>query len=304
MTLMAADAASMYFRAFYGVPTSVRAPDGRPVNAIRGFLDMVSRLITQRQPSRFVACLDNDWRPQFRVDALGSYKAHRVAPGGAEDSPEELGPQVPILLDVLAAAGLCAIGVDGFEADDVIGALAASESGPVEVVTGDRDLFQVIGDDGRVRVLYIARGVANLEVIGPAELVAKYGVHGAQYADFAVLRGDPSDGLPGVAGIGEKTAAALVSRYGSLRGIIEAASQGDTDFSSRSRAAIVNAADYLVHAPAVVAVRTDLALPKTWRQDARLPGSAADPDALREMRERYRLGSALDRLAAALGWGP
>jgi 5'-3' exonuclease len=214
VTTMLLDAASLYFRAFYGVPTSVTTPDGRPINAVRGFLDMTARLLTTHGPDRLVACWDDDWRPAFRVAALPSYKAHRVAPEGGEEVPDELSPQVPVLIDVLAAAGIDRVGAPGYEADDVIGTLATRARGPVDVVTGDRDLFQLVDDARGIRVLYTARGIADIELVDEAAVAAKYGIPGRAYADFAVLRGDPSDGLPGVAGVGAKTAAALINEFG------------------------------------------------------------------------------------------
>ena len=129
--LMLTDTASLYFRAFHGVPSSVTAPDGSPVNAVRGFLDMLATLVEAHRPGRLACCLDLDWRPQFRVDALPGYKAHRVAgPDGAEDVPDGLAPQVPVLLDVLAALGVATEGAAGYEADDVIATLAVREPGP------------------------------------------------------------------------------------------------------------------------------------------------------------------------------
>ena len=165
MTTMLLDAASLYFRAFYGVPPSVTSPDGRPVNAVRGFLDMTARLVGAHSPDRLVACWDDDWRPAFRVEALPSYKAHRLAPDGGEETPPELGPQVPILVDVLAAAGIARVGAPGFEADDVIGTLSARARGPVDVVTGDRDLFQLVDDERQVRVLYTVKGLGKLDPV-------------------------------------------------------------------------------------------------------------------------------------------
>ena len=216
---MLLDAASLYFRAFYGVPTSVTTPDGRPINAVRGFLDMTARLLTAHGPDRLVACWDDDWRPAFRVDALPSYKAHRLAPDGSEEVvPDELSPQVPILIEVLAAAGIDRVGAPGYEADDIIGTLATRATEPVDVVTGDRDLFQLVDDARGIRVLYTARGIGDIETVVEAVVTEKYGIPGRAYADFAVLRGDPSDGLPGVAGVGAKTAAALINEFGTLDG--------------------------------------------------------------------------------------
>ena len=298
MTLMLLDAASLYFRAFHGVPETVRAPDGSPVNAVRGFLDMVAYLVRSRRPARLVACLDADWRPAFRVAALPTYKAHRVGPYGGEAEPPALTPQVPVIQAVLAALGIAAVGVPGFEADDVIGALAERETDPVEVVTGDRDLFQVVRDDPPVHVLYTGRGVSKLQVFGEAEVAAKYGIPGRGYADFAALRGDPSDGLPGVPGVGERTAAALVSRFGSLDGLLAALDAGRTDgFPAGARARLAAARDYLSAAPAVVQVRTDLPLPA---YDDTLPAAPADPAALVELGERWALDSALNRVLSAL----
>ena len=212
------DAPSLYFRAYFGVPESAASDvDGRPVNAIRGFVDMLATLIRTRRPDRMVCALDNDWRPAWRVKLIDSYKKHRLTPSGGEEVPDNLTPQIPTILDVLAAIGIPAIGADGYEADDVLGTLATTQPGPVEVVSGDRDLFQLIDDAKPVRLLYVGRGVANLEVCDNAYVDRRYGVPAAGYADFAALRGDPSDGLPGVSGVGEKTAARLIARYGTPR---------------------------------------------------------------------------------------
>src|SRR5665811_2379767 len=172
-------------------------------------------------PDRLVACFDADWRPAFRVAALPSYKAHRVAPDGGETVPDELSPQVPVIEAVLDAVGIARIGVAGYEADDVIGTLAVAAAGPVDIVTGDRDLFQLVRDDQPVRVVYTAaRGVGQAEIVNEAAVASRYGIPGRAYADFAMLRGDPSDGLPGVAGIGPVRAAKLLNQFGSLEGIL------------------------------------------------------------------------------------
>ncbi|MEO7195763.1 MAG: 5'-3' exonuclease [Pseudonocardiaceae bacterium] len=304
--LLLIDAASLYFRAYYGVPESITAPDGTPVNAVRGFTDMIARLIEARHPSRLVACLDLDWRPAFRVAAIPSYKAHRVAPGAAdvEDVPDTLSPQVPVILKVLAAAGLATAGAVGYEADDVLGTLAAAECrDPVEVVSGDRDLFQVVRTEPTpVRVVYVGRGLAKAEVIGPAELASRYGLPeagaGPGYADLAALRGDPSDGLPGVPGIGEKTAATLISRFGSVEGLLAALDDPRSALAPGTRAKLAAARDYLAVAPTVVRVATDAPV----RQDRAdtLPSTPADPAALTALQHDWGLGSAVDRLIASL----
>jgi 5'-3' exonuclease len=292
---MLVDSASLYFRAFFGVPESVKGPDGSPVNAIRGFLDMAARLLTQRRPARFVACLDLDWRPQFRVALVPSYKAHRVAPGGGETIPDSLAAQVPVLLDVLAAAGLASAGADGFEADDVIATLATRDQDPVEIVSGDRDLMALVTQ--RVSLLYTGRGVAKLEVLRPDDVQAKYGVPAHHYADFAVLRGDASDGLPGVSGIGARTAAALVSRFGAIEQVVAAAEAGETGFPAGSAAKILAARDYLVVAPQAVRGRTDVALP---RLDDRIPAQPHDPSRLVELADQYGLDSSINRLLVGM----
>ena len=308
--LLLLDAASMYFRAYYGVPESITAPDGTPVNAVRGFTDMVARLIELRHPSRLVACLDLDWRPAFRVAAIPSYKAHRVAqetgPGvtDVEEVPDTLSPQVPLILELLAAAGLATAGADGYEADDVIGALAAAQRrDPVEVVSGDRDLFQVVRTEPTpVRVVYIGRGLAKAEVIGPAELASRYGLPetgaGPAYADLAALRGDPSDGLPGVPGIGEKTAATLISRFGSVEGLLAALDDPQSAIAAGLRVKLRTARDYLEVAPTVVRVATDA--PVRQDRDDTLPSAPAHPGALASLQREWGLGTAVDRLVAAL----
>jgi 5'-3' exonuclease len=290
--LLLLDSASLYFRAFFGVPDTLRAPDGTPVNAVRGLLDFITRLAGDREPDRVVACWDNDWRPAFRTDLLPSYKAHRVAAPdpAAEDVPDLLAPQVAIIAAVLPALGVPICGADGFEADDVIGSLAADASGAVEIVTGDRDLFQLV--DQRVRVLYTARGVGRAETVDDDWLDGKYGVIGSQYADFATLRGDASDGLPGVRGIGEKTAALLLRQYGDLAGIAAAVDDPASSIRPATRRAIAAAADYLAVAPQVVAVRRDLALP--------IPASAPDAARLAALGRRYGIDGPIRRAAEAL----
>jgi 5'-3' exonuclease len=295
--LLLVDSASLYFRAYFGVPESAaRAPDGTPVNAVRGFLDMVATLVTRRRPDRLVCALDEDWRPAWRVKLINSYKKHRVAPSGGETVPENLTPQIPVILDLLDAFGIQAVGAAGYEADDVIGTLAAREPGPVEVATGDRDLFQVIDDAREVRVLFCGAGVAKLEVYDDAAVRAKYGVPAAGYADFAALRGDPSDGLPGVPGVGEKTAARLIDRYGSLAAMVAALPDPDASFAPGVRAKLQAAQEYLRVAPAVVGVATDVPLST---MDCSLPRAPRDPDRLVELAGAWGVAGAARRLVDA-----
>ena len=305
--LMLLDTPSLYFRAFYGVPESVKAPDGTPVNAVRGLLDMIARLVQDRRPDRIVCCFDADWRPAFRVAALPSYKTHRLADPGAaasgdgvvpEETPDLLEAQLPIIDEVLDAFGLARVGAPGYEADDVIGTLATRAKGPVDVVTGDRDLFQLVDDEGPVKVLYTARGIRNLQVIGESEVAEKYAIPGRAYADFATLRGDPSDGLPGVRGVGDKTAAALITRFGSIDGLLAAVTAGETEgFPAGSRLKIDAARDYLAAAETVVRVVRDIEIPPF---DDVLPAAPHDPEALVALVDRWNLEGPVNRLLAAL----
>lgn len=296
--ILLVDTPSLYFRAFYGVPQSVTAPDGRPVNAVRGLLDTLSFLIIERRATRLVATMDADWRPAFRVAALPSYKAHRVAEEGAqEEIPDLLSPQVVLIERVLAALGIACFGVEGFEADDVLATLAAGASCPAEVVTGDRDLFQVIDDSRSVAVLYVGRGVTRYEMFDEGAVAAKYGIPPRSYADFATLRGDPSDGLPGVAGVGPKTAAELITRFGSVENLLSAADRGDPQVSSGVRTKLAAARDYLAAAPVVVTAVTDVPLPA---YDDRLPASPRNPEALLALVDELGISRSMERLLAAL----
>ncbi|WP_204053013.1 5'-3' exonuclease [Microbispora siamensis] len=295
---MLLDTPSLYFRAFYGVPESVTSPDGMPVNAVRGLLDMIATLVRQHSPAQIVACMDADWRPAFRVAAIPSYKAHRVASGDEEEVPDTLAPQVPVIEEVLDALGIARVGVAGYEADDVIGTYATAATTAVDIVTGDRDLFQLVDDEKPCRALYTVRGIRNLQIIDEAFVREKYGIPGRAYADFATLRGDPSDGLPGVAGIGEKTAAALITRFGSLSALLAALDDGSADgFPAGARNKLAAAREYLEVAPAVVRVAHDVPVPDV---DITLPAAPRDPERLVALSEKYGLDSPLNRLLATL----
>jgi 5'-3' exonuclease len=301
-SLLLVDSASLYFRAYYGIPeAAARAGDGTAVNAVRGFVDMLATLVRTRTPDRLVCALDVDWRPAWRVALIGSYKAHRLLSSGpagdVEQVPASLTRQVPIILDLLDAFGIAVAGAAGYEADDVIGTLATREPGPIDVATGDRDLFQVVDDARQVRVLYCGRGVARLEVMDDAAVRARYGVPAAGYADFAALRGDPSDGLPGVPGVGEKTAAALIARYGSAAAMIAALADPAAPFAPGVRAKLTAAAAYLTVAPAVASVARDAPVPTL---DTRLPATPVDPDRLYALADTWGLASPARRLVDAL----
>lgn len=304
--LMLLDTASLYFRAFYGVPDTIRRADGVPVNAVRGLLDMITRLTTDYGATHLIACWDDDWRPQWRVDLIPSYKSHRVAevvPGAAdvEVVPDALEAQIPMIRRVLELAGIAVVGAAEHEADDVVGTYASHAGLPVDVVTGDRDLFQLVDDARQVRVIYTARGMRNLEVITEVVVVGKYHVLPQQYADYATLRGDASDGLPGVSGIGEKTAASLLLQYGTLDGLLAAARDAGSGLSSPVRSKLALASDYLTVAPAVVNVVRDLELPTLEEAGAQLHPVTGDPRAeLERLAIEWNLGGSVRRLLDAL----
>ncbi|MFC3990665.1 5'-3' exonuclease [Actinoplanes siamensis] len=296
--LLAVDAPSLYFRAFHGIPEkAAQTGAGEPVNAIRGFLDMIAQLVRTRRPDRLVCALDADWRPAWRVELVPSYKAHRVAHGDVEEVPASLERQVPILLEVLAAVGIPAFGVPGYEADDVLGTLAATQAAPVEVVSGDRDLFQLVDDSRGTRLLYCGRGVAKLEDADEALVQAKYGVPARWYADFAAMRGDPSDGLPGVAGVGEKTAARLIERYGGIAEILAALDEPGSGFAPGVRTKLDASREYLAKALPVCRVALDVKLPDF---DPALPREPRDPETLLALAERWNLAGSARRLVDAL----
>jgi 5'-3' exonuclease len=266
-----------------------KAPDGTNVNAALGFLNFLSRLLPDRRPAKLFVALDADWRPQFRVDAMPSYKSHRVA--GPDDPPDPVDPQMKIIIELLDAFGISMAAADGYEAEDVIATIAERTTGPIEIVTGDRDLFALVKDPN-VRVLYTLRGVTELGQVDEAYIRAKYGIPGDRYFDYAVLRGDPSDGLPGVHGIGEKTASHLVAKYGSLDGILSA-----PDVSATIRAKLRADADYLAAARKVVWMARDA--PVTGG-DGAIPKKPAHPEKLESLAKRYSLGAAVGRLMDAL----
>jgi 5'-3' exonuclease len=298
--LMLLDTATLYYRAFYGMPETVTAPDGTPVNAIRGLLDAIGRLVREHKPARLIACLDADWRPAFRVAAIPSYKAHRAEADGTEQTPPGLAVQIPLITQVLAAAGIATAEHDGYEADDVIATLAtraAAAGSGVDVVTGDRDLFQLADDARGIRILYTIKGLGKLDAIDEKAVSQKYHIPPGTYADFAVLRGDPSDGLPGVPGIGEKTAAALITAFGGLDAVKHALDAGHGGFPSGARKKLEAARGYLDVAPPVVRTARDVPLPEV---DGTLPARPPDPGLLSEIGAALGLGSSLTRFRAAV----
>jgi 5'-3' exonuclease len=272
------DGSSLIFRAFYGVPQVFKAPNGFLVNAVRGTLDRMASTIVDRKPRHVALTTDEDWRPNWRVKLIPDYKAQRVA----EPVPPALIPQMPVIIAALTAVGVDVVGREDYEAEDIIASLIPKVEKPIEVWSGDRDLFsQVRGSD--VVVLYPEK--AGLAVVDGGEVSKRYGIASTAYSDFAILRGDPSDGLPGVAGVGPKKAADLVKRYGSVQGMLDAGIFRETD------------ANYLASALKVVPPVTDLDLPKPAGRRDSYP---AEPEVVEEIARRYGVGSSLQRLVTAL----
>ena len=300
MTLMLLDSASLWYRAYYGMPDTMLAPDGTPVNAIRGYLDMTARLVGIYKPNRIVACLDGDWRPSWRVDIFPEYKANRLEEDSEEEvEPETLTPQIPILLDILDLFGIPIVGVDDYEADDVMATYAEIEPGPIRIVTGDRDLFQMVDDQRDIKVVYLAKGISQHDLVDVKYVSDKYAIPGDRYDLFAMFRGDPSDGLPGVKGIGEKGAAVIANNFATVEDALAAAHEAHASLPPALAKKIIAGADYLSIAPKLVRVARDAPLPKV---DLSMPKAPADLSKLYQMKDQYGLGASIDRLIAALGW--
>ena len=299
MTLLLLDSASLWYRAYYGMPDTLLSPHGEPINAIKGFLDMSSRLISQYQPSRLVACLEGDWRPSWRVDLFPGYKANRLDESGGEEEPDTLGPQIPILLDLLEAFGIPMVGVDDYEADDIMATFSVKERGPTFVATGDRDLFQLVDDKRRVKIVYLAKGISNHDLVDRAWVSNKYGIPGDRYALFAMIRGDASDGLPGVRGIGEKGAAHIANHFRTIEEALEAAHAADERLPSNLRKKLIEGANYIAIAPTIVHCALDVPIPP---MSITIPTRPENMEKIWQFKEDYGLGSSIDRMIAALNW--
>ncbi len=258
----------MYYRAYHSMPETMVSKDGTPVNAVRGLLERIIKLKIERKPDLIIAAWDTEWRPQWRVDLIPSYKTHRLDQTDESNEqdeassmmPDSLGVQIPIIEELLIALGIPVIGHEEYEADDVIGTYAQNtQFSNTEIVTGDRDLFQLIDNKRDVSVLYTSKG--NLEHYREQQVLDKYGVRADQYVDYAILRGDPSDGLPGVKGVGDKTAAKLISQFGDLDSVIKEAENRNSEIRERIAVSIVNTKDYLEKAKKVVPVVKNVDIP-------------------------------------------
>jgi 5'-3' exonuclease len=281
------------------MPDTLLSPAGLPVNAIRGFLDMTSRLIVKYQPNRLVVCLDGDWRPSWRVELYPDYKLNRLDESGAEEEPDELASQIPILLDVLDSLGISIVGVDHYEADDLIATFSVTQSGPIRIVTGDRDLFQLVDDKRDVKVVYLAKGNSKHDLVDWNWIAKKYEIPGDRYALFAMIRGDSSDGLPGIRGIGEKGAAAIANHFKSLPEVMEAAKLEDERLTPNLRKKLLEGKDYAQIAPKLVSCALDVPLPQI---NINLPAKPASFEKIAALKDEFGLGASVDRIISALGW--
>ncbi len=272
------DGSSMIFRAFYGVPAGEPGPEGFHVNAIRGFLERLGRLVVQRRPRHLAVADDEAWRPDWRVELIPTYKSHRVA----EPVPPALEPQLPVICELMAAIGVDMVGVAEHEAEDVIATWSRLAPGTIEIASGDRDLFALV-ETPRVCVLYPEKG--GTAVIDEDEVTRRYDIPGRRYGDFAILRGDPSDGLPGLKGVGAVTAAGMIRRHGDIAGVLR-----DRDLRESDR-------EYLESALRIVPPVDDLPidLPAGRRDSYPVDGAAMDA-----LAARYGVRDACGRLLSAL----
>jgi len=299
MTLMLLDSASLWYRAYFGMPDTLVSPSGLQVNAIRGYLDMTSKLINLYKPNRIVACLEGDWRPSWRVELFPDYKMNRLDESGEEEEPDTLSPQIPILLDLLEALGFPMLGVDDYEADDLMATFAVNQPGPVRIVTGDRDLFQLVDDKRDVKVVYLAKGIANHDLVDLKWIEQKYEIPGDRYGLFAMIRGDASDGLPGIKGIGEKGAASIAKQFTNLHEVMKAAINDDERLTVNIRKKLLESAEYARIAPKLVGCATDVSIPE---MKIDLPNKPLDTQKIQDIKEEFGLGTSVDRIMNALGW--
>ncbi len=300
------DSASLWYRAFYGMPESRSATTGFPNNAIKGFFDGLARIITRYRPKEIGICLDDNWRPQWRVDLYPGYKLNRLEVHGAgaaqgeseEPEPDLLTPQIAPIIELCALLGLHPISVEDQEADDVIATLAdRSEEASIRVMTGDRDLFQLIRPATDLQIIYLAKGISQHELVDASYISTRYGIPAERYGLFAAIRGDASDGLPGIKGIGEKGAAAIVNSFDSMEAVIEAAKSETTLLSSTHRKRILADLDYANVAERLVACRTDLEIS---HQDLGNWKERCDLIEFRRRAKEWELGSTIERITAAL----
>ncbi len=299
--LVLLDTASLYYRAYYALPESLTAPDGQPNNMLRGILSTMTKLARQLEPTALAACWDDDWRPKWRVDALPSYKTHRLAEEGgeAEEVPDTLSPQIDALAQILDAGGIARPGAIGYEADDVIATFACTEPGAVTVVSGDRDMVQLVSQHVGV-LLAVNGGMEKWPLLTPELVRDRYDVDPSAYVDFAALRGDSSDGIPGIPGIGPKTASALINHFGSLDEVLDAAAGGTTGkpLTPRIAGLLVENAEQARMARFVSTAATNAPVAEVVTA---IPSVPADPSLLTALVQRWGVQRQFADLAQQLG---
>ncbi len=299
MTLLLIDSASLWYRAYYGMPETLVSPSGEPINAIRGFLDMTARLITTYKPDRLALCLDGDWRPSWRVDIYPEYKSNRLDDGDEEEEPDLLTPQIPVIIEVFDALGVAILGADDYEADDVIATLSDTQSGPIRIATGDRDLFQVVSDSKDSKVVYLAKGISSHDLVDEDWIAKKYGIPGNRYGLFAMIRGDASDGLPGIRGIGEKGAALLANLYPNMEALLDSLEKNDSKIPPNLAKKLNADIKYAKSATKLVSCVKDVRLPQV---DLQIPKAPADKKELDDLASNYGLGTSLQRITSSFSW--
>ena len=299
MTLLLIDSASLWYRAYYGMPDTLVSPTGQPVNAIRGFLDMTARLINLYNPNRIALCLDGDWRPSWRVELFPEYKSNRLGDGDEEEEPDTLTPQIPVIIDLFDSLGFPILGADDYEADDVIATLAKTQRGPVRIATGDRDLFQVVSDKQDVKVIYLAKGISSHDLVDENWITEKYQIPGNRYGFFAAIRGDASDGLPGIKGIGEKGAALIVNQFQDMDSLITDVTGPSPKSPEKFVKKILSNLDYAKKATKLVSCAADVRLPSV---DLQIPTKPVNPKKLENLETEYGLKTSIQRVKSALKW--
>ncbi len=290
------DVSSLTYRAFFAMGDVMATPAGRPVGAVSGYLDMVTRLMVSRRPHEVVHAYDHEWRPVARTDLYPAYKSKRPP------DPEGLPEQFTMLRQVLDLAGMPQAQTRGWEAEDAIAALCLQSAGDdlVEIVSGDRDLIQLVRDPV-IKLLFTVRGVTDLLELDEAAVLERYGVPADRYAEFAILRGDPSDDLPGVRGVGEKTARALVQTYGSLDELLADAAapeprEGPLKGKPALRARLRESVEYVAAMQQLVPVNATAPIDR-WQGER-------DDEALEALGEELGIRGPIRRLRAALDAAP
>jgi 5'-3' exonuclease len=276
--LLAVDAPSMLFRAFYALPDSIKGKDGAPVNALLGTANLILRELELHDPRAVVLCFGPD-AADYRLELYDGYHAERP------EVPDTLAPQFADARPFFEAFNWVVADSDSYEADDLLGSYARREAdagGQALVMTGDRDMYQCAGD--RVKVLYIRTGGRGAEVVDAAEVRKRYGIDPGQVPDFIALRGDPSDGIPGAKGIGEKTAAELLGRHGSLQAALDAAVR---ETKPTVRKALIEQRDELLRFKEIATLQDlDVKLPPESPTDLRGAAAAARERGMNRLAER------------------